>query len=125
MGDHYSGGVIDARLLRTDPDRIRRSQQRRGESVDLVDQLISVDESRRQSISSYETARAEQKELSKQIPKAQGEERQALLAKTKQLSEQVKAAEATQRETEAEFHELLLDRAVTAARLRSEELGRG
>ena len=101
--------MIDARLLRTDPDRIRRSQQARGESTELVDQLISVDESRRQSISAYESARAEQKELSKQIPKAQGEERQALLTKTKQLSEQVKAAEATQRETEAQFHELLLE----------------
>ncbi|SDS59969.1 serine--tRNA ligase [Microlunatus soli] len=100
--------MIDARLLRTDPDRIRRSQRARGESVELVDKLVGVDESRRQAIATYESARAEQKELGKQIPKAQGEEKQALLAKTKQLAEQVKSAEATQRETEAEFNELLL-----------------
>jgi seryl-tRNA synthetase len=100
--------VIDARLLRTDPDRIRRSQQARGESVELVDKLIGVDESRRQAIAAFETARAEQKDLGKQIPKAQGEEKQQLLARTKELSEQVKAAEATAKEAEAEFHELLL-----------------
>ncbi|QGN34124.1 serine--tRNA ligase [Microlunatus sp. Gsoil 973] len=100
--------MIDARLLRTDPDRIRRSQLARGESVDLVDKLVGVDESRRQAIAAYESARAEQKDLGKQIPKAQGEEKTALLAKTKELSEQVKTNEATAKELEAEFNELLL-----------------
>ncbi|HEY9293749.1 MAG TPA: serine--tRNA ligase [Microlunatus sp.] len=99
--------MIDARLLRTDPDRIRRSQRRRGESVELVDKLIGVDESRRQAIASFESARAEQKELGKQIPKAQGEEKRALLAKTKELAEQVKAADATAKEAEVTFTELL------------------
>jgi seryl-tRNA synthetase len=100
--------VIDARLLRTDPDRIRRSQLARGESVDLVDKLVGVDESRRQAIAAYESARAEQKDLGKQIPKAQGEERASLLTKTKELAEQVKTNEAAAKELETEFNELLL-----------------
>ncbi len=100
--------MIDARLLRTDPDRIRRSQQARGESVELVDELVAVDESRRRAIAAFESARAEQKELGKRIPRAQGEEKQQLLARTKELSDQVKAADATAKEAEAEFHQLLL-----------------
>lgn len=100
--------MIDARLLRTDPDRIRRSQLARGESVDLVDKLISVDESRRQAIAAYESARAEQKDLGKLIPKAQGEDKTALLSKTKELSELVKTNESAAKQLEAEFGELLL-----------------
>jgi seryl-tRNA synthetase len=100
--------VIDARLLRTDPDRIRRSQQARGESVELVDKLIGVDEARRQAIATFERSRAEQKELGKQIPKAQGEEKQTLLAQTKELAARVKDAEAASREAEATFNDLLL-----------------
>ena len=73
-----------------------------------MDHLVEVDESRRRAIANFESARAEQKELGKQIPKAQGEEKQALLAKTKQLAEQVKAADATAKEAEQQFGELLL-----------------
>jgi seryl-tRNA synthetase len=100
--------VIDPRLLRTDPDRIRRSQQARGESVELVDKLVGVDESRRQAIAAYESARAEQKELGKQIAAAQGDHKQQLLARTKQLAEQVKAADAAAKEAGETFQELLL-----------------
>ena len=47
--------------------------------------------------------RAEQKSLGKQIPQAQGEEKQALLARTKTLSGDVKKAEAAQAEAEAAY----------------------
>ena len=44
--------VIDPKLLRTDPDRIKRSQAARGESTDLVDELVAADERRRALIAS-------------------------------------------------------------------------
>ena len=53
--------MIDPKWLRTDPDRIRRSQAARGASVELVDDLITADEARRSAILSFETLRAEQK----------------------------------------------------------------
>ncbi len=95
--------MIDQKLLRTDPDRIRRSQQARGESVQVVDDLVAADEQRRGSIGRYEGARAEQKELGKQIPKAQGEEKASLLARTKELAEEVKQADVAAKEAEATF----------------------
>lgn len=100
--------MIDARLLRTDPDRIRRSQRARGESVELVDELIGLDESRRAAIATFESCRAEQKELGKQIPRASGEEKDALLAKTKDLAQQVKTAEQASRDAETRFNDQLL-----------------
>ncbi|GAA4978419.1 serine--tRNA ligase [Actinopolymorpha pittospori] len=101
--------VIDPKLLREDPDRVRASQRLRGSSVELVDQVLEADERRRSSIASFEQLRSEQKSLSKQIPRAQGEEKQALLARTKELSAQVKAAEAEQAEAEQTFQRLMLE----------------
>ncbi|GII24900.1 serine--tRNA ligase [Planosporangium mesophilum] len=85
--------MIDLRLLREDPDRLRASQRARGESEGAVDALLAADEARRSAVSRFEALRAEQKQLGKQMPKAKGEEREALLARTKQLSQQVKEAE--------------------------------
>jgi len=92
--------VIDLRLLREDPDLVRASQLKRGEPVELVDELLSADETRRSAISSFETLRAEQKQLGKLMPRATGDEKTALLARTKDLAERVKAAEAAVSEAE-------------------------
>jgi seryl-tRNA synthetase len=86
--------VIDLRLLRDDPDLLRASQRKRGESESAVDDLLAADEARRSTVQRFETLRAEQKQLGKQMPKATGEEKTALLARTKELSADVKAAEA-------------------------------
>ena len=100
--------MIDPRLLRTDPDRIRRSQAARGESVDLVDDLIAADERRRQQIAASEAMRAEQKELSRQVPRASAEEKPALLARTKELAQAVKDAIAEADAAKATFDDLML-----------------
>ncbi|MBO9522728.1 MAG: serine--tRNA ligase [Nocardioidaceae bacterium] len=88
--------MIDPRLLRENPDLIRAAQAKRGLSGDVVDTALAADESRRQAIVAFEALRAEQKQLSKQIPQAQGEEKAALLEQTKQLAADVKTAEAAQ-----------------------------
>ena len=98
--------MIDPRLLRTDPDRIKRSQVARGESTELVDQLVSADEARRAAIVEFETLRAEQKDLGKQVARAKGEEKAAVLGRTKELAAQVKAAQAAADESGAAFETL-------------------
>jgi seryl-tRNA synthetase len=100
--------VIDLRILRDDPDRVRAAQVKRGAPPELVDQLLDADERRRASIADYERLRAEQKTLGKQIPRAEGEEKQALLTRTKELSGAVKEAESAQATVEQEFRELWL-----------------
>ncbi|MGW6070097.1 serine--tRNA ligase [Streptomyces anulatus] len=100
--------MIDLRLLREDPDRVRASQRARGEDVDLVDALLSADELRRSSGVRFDELRAEQKSLGKLIPKATPEERTELLKKAEQLKTNVKAADAAQDEADADAKRLLL-----------------
>jgi seryl-tRNA synthetase len=100
--------VIDLRLLREDPDRVRASQRARGEDVGLVDALLSADERRRSSGTRFDELRAEQKQLGRLIPKAQGEEKTSLLARAKELADAVKAADTEQQQAAEEAQELLL-----------------
>jgi len=91
--------VIDLRLLRDDPDAVRASQRARGASSSSVDALLGADEQHRAALVRFETLRAEQKSLGKQVAKAKGEEKQRLLDRTKQLAAEVKAADLTVTET--------------------------
>ena len=100
--------MIDPRLLRDDPDLVRAAQTKRGLSADVVDDALAADERRRSTIVEFERLRAEQKSLGKQIPQAQGEEKQALLARTKTLSADVKKAEAAQTEAEEAYRSCLM-----------------
>jgi seryl-tRNA synthetase len=99
--------VIDVKVLRSDPDRVRASQKARGESESLVDDLLAADEARRAAITRYEELRAEQKDLGKKVAKAQGDERAAVLARTRELADDVKKADAAQGAAAAEFDALL------------------
>ncbi|MCK8676371.1 serine--tRNA ligase [Streptomyces lichenis] len=100
--------MIDLRLLREDPDRVRASQRARGEDVALVDALLSADERRRSSGVRFDELRSEQKALGKRIPKASPEERAELLQRAEQLKTDVKAADAQQHEADEEAKQLLL-----------------
>ena len=95
--------MIDLKLLREDPDAVRRSQVSRGEDPALVDALLTADANRRSAISAADALRAEQKSASKSVGAASAEERPALLQRAKELAEQVKAAETDQAEAETAF----------------------
>jgi seryl-tRNA synthetase len=100
--------VIDPRILREDPDRVRIAQAKRGLSGDVVDAALAADERRRASIAEFEQLRGEQKQLGKLIPRAEADEKQDLLARTKVLAGEVKAAEVAQSEAEQTYRELLM-----------------
>ena len=100
--------MIDPRVLRDDPARVRAAQTRRGLSADVVDEAVRADERRRAAIVEFERLRSEQKGLGKQVARAQGEEKQELLARTKTLAADVRAAEATQAEAEEAARSLLM-----------------
>ena len=100
--------VIDPKLLRDDPDRLRAAQAKRGLSADVVDEALSADERRRSAIVEFERLRGEQKGLGRQISRATGEERQALLDRTRTLAADVRTAEAAQAEAEAVYRACLM-----------------
>ncbi|MDR2722714.1 MAG: serine--tRNA ligase [Cellulomonadaceae bacterium] len=99
--------MIDLRLLREDPDRVRASQRARGDDPSLVDDVLAADERRRASLAEYESLRAEQKAMGKQVAQAKGDEKTALLTHTKELAERVKGANADASDAAAHCEELM------------------
>ena len=100
--------MIDPRVLRDDPDRVRAAQAKRGLSDDVVDRALSADTARREAIAEFEARRSEQKQLGKQVAQAKGEEKQELLTRTKELSGRVKELDALQGAAEVEWQAALL-----------------
>ncbi|MFN4001052.1 serine--tRNA ligase [Microcella sp.] len=95
--------MIDPQLLRDNSDLVRRSQQARGASVDLVDEAIAADRARRDAITAFEALRAEQNAFGKLVAAAPKDEKAALVAQAQQLAADVKAAQAVAGEAEARF----------------------
>ncbi|MDQ6650087.1 MAG: serine--tRNA ligase [Actinomycetota bacterium] len=100
--------MIDLRLLRADPDRVRASQLARGEDDGVVDELLAADERRRAAVSRADTLRAEQKTLGKSVARAGADERAELLGRAGSLAAQVKEAEADQSDADAAMRALQL-----------------
>ena len=92
--------MIDLRLLRDDPDRVRASQRARGEDEALVDAVLSADEHHRASLTEFEGLRAQQKSIGRDVAKAQGDEKNQLLQQVKETSQRVKDLEKQSREAE-------------------------
>jgi len=100
--------MIDIKFLREHPDVVRASQKGRGESVELVDQILAIDEKKRAAVTEFETLRQEQNTLSKSVGAAKGDEKSALLENAKALADKVKAADAKRAQVEEQTKELLL-----------------
>ncbi|MFM7147354.1 MAG: aminoacyl--tRNA ligase-related protein, partial [Actinomycetales bacterium] len=110
--------MIDLALIRTDPDRVRESQRRRGEDSTLVDRLVELDAQRRTAQQRFEELRAEQKTFSKQVGALQAKARNApdadtaeldqAMAKAQALAAEVKAAEAAADEAAHAANQLAL-----------------
>ena len=115
--------MIDPAILRSDPDRIRESQRRRGESVDVVDRLVDADQRSRDARMRFDELRNEQKVLGKQIGPLQGQLKKAdddakpalqsqvdeLMAAAQDLADRVKAAEQEADAAEQEADALWLE----------------
>ncbi|MGA8547483.1 MAG: serine--tRNA ligase [Mycobacterium sp.] len=95
--------MIDLKLLRENPDAVRRSQTSRGEDPALVDRLLAADTARRSAISRADSLRADQKVVSRAVGAASSDERPALLQQARDIADDVKAAEAEQTDAEAAF----------------------
>jgi len=93
--------VIDLRLLRADPDRVRASQIARGDDPMLVDALLAADDARRAAVTRADDLRRQQKEASQAVRTASPQDRPGLLDRAKALAAQVKQAELAQGEADA------------------------
>ncbi|PKQ27157.1 MAG: serine--tRNA ligase [Actinobacteria bacterium HGW-Actinobacteria-4] len=87
--------MIDLKLLRSDPDQVRESQRSRGEDPGVVDAVLAADAESRAALALFESRRAEQKALGKEVAQATGADKATLLAKAQALASEVKELQAS------------------------------
>ncbi|HEV3155204.1 MAG TPA: serine--tRNA ligase [Candidatus Baltobacteraceae bacterium] len=83
--------MLDIVVVRRDPDRVRRSAQRRGQDPSFVDEILRLDEQYRSALTQLENAKAEKNRLSSEIGKAadKGAAARELRPKIEELSAQI------------------------------------
>ncbi len=86
-------------MIRRDPDRVRRSAQRRGHDPSFVDEILRLDAQYRSALTAVETAKAEKNRLSAQIGKSADKAAAALELRPEidELSQRIEAAEEQER----------------------------
>jgi seryl-tRNA synthetase len=96
--------MLDLKLIRSDPERVKRALARRGAAED-VDRLLALDARRRELLPEIEGAQAERKTLSKQIGEAKqrGEDAAELMGTVAGLKERIETGKAELEQVEAEL----------------------
>jgi seryl-tRNA synthetase len=96
--------MLDLRLIRSDPERVKQSLARRG-AAERVDELLALDARRRELLPEIEGAQAERKTLSKQVGEAKqrGEEAADLVARVQELKERIESGKAALETVESEL----------------------
>jgi seryl-tRNA synthetase len=102
--------MLDIKLIRKEPEKVRELLSRRGAEIKL-DELLHIDIQRRELLSKSETLKAQQNKVSKQIPmmKKEGRDTGALFEEMKQISTNVKELDVQIKEIDERISTLLLD----------------
>ncbi|MGF7233415.1 MAG: serine--tRNA ligase [Frankia sp.] len=93
--------MIDLRIVRDQPDRVRESQRVRGADPGAVDVLLTADDRRRSAVSRADALRAEANAASRAIRSATKDDRPGLIVKATELKDEVQRAQSEQSEAEA------------------------
>jgi seryl-tRNA synthetase len=96
--------MLDLKLIRSDPERVKAALARRGAAGE-VDELVALDARRRELLPRIEGAQAERKTLSKRIGEAKqrGEEAGEPMRAVQALKETIEAGRAELEQVEAEL----------------------
>ena len=101
--------MLDIKILRTEPDKIREALKKRNNDLDITP-AIELDLARREILTQVEKKKAQQNEISKKIPqmKKAGEDTAAIFAEMKELSNEIKADDEKVREIDAKLRDFML-----------------
>src|SRR5258705_11907647 len=97
--------MLDLKLIRSDPERIKTALARRG-AAEQVDELLALDARRRELLPQVEGAQAERKSLSKLIGEAKqrGENAEEQMQAVQQLKQTIEPGKAELEQVEADLH---------------------
>ncbi|MDJ0522892.1 MAG: serine--tRNA ligase [Planctomycetota bacterium] len=99
--------MLDLAWIRENPDAVREGAEKKGIPFD-VDELLRLDEERRQLIRVQEQAKAEQNALGKQVATLSGDSKQQALGRLKQLKAKVQEHTEGLRPLKERIEELML-----------------
>jgi len=101
--------VLDIKVIRDDPNRVRDLAL--AKNVDApIDEILRLDEVRRQIIGTVEGLKARRNEGSRHVGRTQdAQERTRLIAQMKELGDEIVGLDQRIREAEAELHKLMLE----------------
>jgi seryl-tRNA synthetase len=101
--------MLDRKLIRKDPDRVREGLRKKGAAFDL-DAFLALDERQRSLIQETEALKHERNEVSQEISRLKKEKRDAsaILERMKRTSERIKEIDAELKEVGARLDELAL-----------------
>jgi seryl-tRNA synthetase len=102
--------MLDIRIIRNEPDRVKTELAKVGVAPAEVDALLDADRVRREALHAVETLRAERTSASKAIRDLKDPaERERAIATQRGVGERIAAAEAAVAAAEAEFERRLLE----------------
>ncbi|MCJ7750300.1 MAG: serine--tRNA ligase [Armatimonadetes bacterium] len=103
--------MLDIRLIRTDPEKVRQGFVKRGQDPAPLDALFRADERRREVLQKVEALRAERNRVSEEIGKLKkgGSDAAEMVAEMRRVGDRIKAIEDDLREVEGEFDRLMLE----------------
>ena len=102
--------MLDIRLIRSEPDRVKVELAKVGVAAAQVDELLEADRVRREAIQGVEALRAERTKASNRIRDMKdAAEREGAIAETRALGDRIPAAEQAVAAAEEAFTRLMLD----------------
>ena len=101
--------MLDIKILRTEPDKIREALKNRNSDLDITP-AIELDLKRRELLGKVEQMKAKQNEITKQIPamKKVGENNYAIFAEMKELSGEIKDLDTEVSDIDAKLRDFML-----------------
>ena len=101
--------MLDIKVLRTEPDKIREALKNRCNDLDITP-AIELDKERRALLADAEQKKAKQNEITKKIPamKKAGENTDAIFAEMRELSDEIKEDDAKISEIDEKLRNFML-----------------
>lgn len=103
--------MLDIKLVRTQPDMVKAAMKKRNKNMDAaIDEVLAIDEQRREINTRNDTLKAEQNKASKQIPmlKKEGKDITEIMAELKKLSDEIAADDVEIAKLEEKQREIML-----------------
>ena len=100
--------MIDIKLIEKEPQLVKDSLRKRGEDVEQVDAIISLNKRRKEIVKLLNDLRARKKELSRKVRELSGEEKEEVIRESKELSKEIGSLEDQLREVEEKLNDMLI-----------------